>query len=135
MQDSMMLAAKDGQPVTMAMVGVVLIALLVFAAVAMIRSRRWRRLVPRVLAVVLGSALAVYAVARGVAEFWLVNFDNPASYQNDWGGPSLFGVFLVHSGPGLAVIIGGLVWLVRGRRGKQTGRVDETPVQRVSHER
>jgi hypothetical protein len=131
MNDNMMWAAKDGRPVSMAMVGVVLIALLVIAAVAMIRSRRWRRLAPRVLAVVLGSALAAYAVARGIAEFWLVDFDNPASYQNDWGGPSLFGVFLVHSGPGLAVIIGGLVWLLRRRRGKQTERVDETPAQRV----
>ncbi|GAB3896522.1 hypothetical protein GCM10029964_077990 [Kibdelosporangium lantanae] len=131
----MILAAANDSPtgpvLTMAVVGAALIALLLLSLVMMIVSRRWRRVVPRVLAVVLGGLLAVYAVGRGVTEFWVVDFGDPASYRTAWGGPSLLGVFAVHSGPGLAVIILGLVRLRRRRR---TVKAEKVSRQRVSAE-
>jgi hypothetical protein len=65
---------------------------------------------------VIGAVLAVYLVGRGVAELILINYGDPASYANDWGGPSLAGVLAVHSGPGLAIVAAGAWWWLRGRR-------------------
>lgn len=56
---------------------------------------------------VLGTVLGLYLIGRALAEpFVLLN--NPTSYSDDWGGPSLAGVLLVHCGPGVvsAVLIG-----------------------------
>jgi hypothetical protein len=61
------------------------------------------------------GVIALYAVVRGVAELFLIDYGKPASYRQDWGGPSLLGVLAVHAGPGLAVLLGTFVWL-RGRR-------------------
>jgi hypothetical protein len=72
----------------------------------------------------LGVAVATYAVGRGVAEFFIVNYSSPASYQNSWGGPSLAGVFAVHSGPGFAVLIAAAVWLWRRRRARAPAGAD-----------
>ena len=47
--------------------------------------------------VVLGSCL----IARAVAEPFVIDMTDPATYRNDWGGPSLPGVLAVHCGPGL----------------------------------
>jgi hypothetical protein len=63
----------------------------------------------------IGAVLAVYLVGRGVAELVLINYGDPASYANDWGGPSLAGVLAVHSGPGLAIVAAGAWWWLRGR--------------------
>ena len=63
----------------------------------------------------IGAVLAVYLVGRGVAELFLLHYGDPASYANDWGGPSLAGVLAVHSGPGLAIVAAGAWWWVRGR--------------------
>jgi hypothetical protein len=65
---------------------------------------------------VIGSVLAVYLVGRGVAELILIHYGDPASYANDWGGPSLAGVLAVHSGPGLLIVAAGTWWWLRGRR-------------------
>ncbi|MEV3858369.1 hypothetical protein AB0J38_29140 [Streptomyces sp. NPDC050095] len=54
------------------------------------------------LGVVLASVLGLYLIVRGIAEPFVVDWSDPASYRNDWGGPSLFGVLAVHMGPGLA---------------------------------
>jgi len=64
-----------------------------------------------------GAVLAVYLVGRGFAELILINYGDPASYANDWGGPSLAGVFAVHSGPAAAIIAATVWWAVRHRRG------------------
>jgi hypothetical protein len=60
--------------------------------------------------------LAIYLVARGIAEFFAVHYSDPASYRNDWGGPSLAGVFAVHTGPAVAIVAGTAVYLRRRRR-------------------
>jgi len=99
-------------------------AAMAFTVVVLISSPRWRGSVPRVVVVVLGGLLGSYLVVRGVAEFWIIDYADPASYRNDWGGPSLIGVFAVHSGPGLAVVVAGLVGLYRRRTRRATrGRV------------
>ncbi len=51
-------------------------------------------------------SLAAFLVGRGVAEFFIVHYGDPASYRNAWGGPSLAGVFAVHSGPAVAILLG-----------------------------
>jgi hypothetical protein len=91
----------------------VLVVIVVIVAVASIFSPRWRRVAPRATAWLIGGAAATYLVGRAAAEFWTVNYSDPASYQRSWGGPSLAGVFAVHSGPGLVVLIVAGGWLRR----------------------
>lgn len=62
------------------------------------------------------GVVALYAVVRGVAELFMIDYGDPASYRQDWGGPSLPGVLAVHTGPGLAVLAWAFVWLRRHRR-------------------
>jgi hypothetical protein len=101
----------------------VLLAFIVTLAMVAVASPRWRRRLPRLAGLSLGGVLAAYLVGRGIAEFFAVNYSSPASYRNDWGGPSLAGVFAVHSGPGLAVLAGAAACLVRRRhRGKVASR-------------
>ena len=69
----------------------------------------------RTLQVVAG-VIALYAVVRGVAELFQIDYGNPASNRQDWGGPSLAGVLAVHAGPGLAVLLGAFILLRRRRR-------------------
>jgi len=45
-----------------------------------------------------------------------VNLSDPASYRNDWGGPSLFGVLAVHCGPGIVAALWMVTALMRRRR-------------------
>jgi hypothetical protein len=119
-------AATTGQTVSAARPGVashvfayVLLAFIVFAVVAAIGSifsRRWRRIAVRAVVIPAGGLVALYMVGRAIAEFININYSDPASYRNDWGGPSLAGVFAVHAGPGVAVVIAAIVWLYRRRR-------------------
>ncbi len=68
----------------------------------------------------LSAVAALYLVGRGVAEFFVIDYANPASYQQSWGGPSLVGVFLVHSGPGAAIVCLGAAYAWRWRRSRQS---------------
>ncbi len=70
----------------------------------------------RTLGVGLAGLLSVYLIGRGIAEFLTVNYSDPASCRNDWGGPSLAGVFAVHSGPAVLVVVGWAICLRRRRR-------------------
>ena len=72
-----------------------------------------RRLIQRVCITTVGCVVGAYLVARAIAEFFLVNYNDPGSYRLDWGGPSLAGVFAVHSGPGVAVLIAAAVFTWR----------------------
>lgn len=71
----------------------------------------------------LGVALLVlvcaFFIVRAVAELFIVDFSDPGSYRNDWGGPTLLGVLAVHMLPGVAAAA--VLWRVfrdrdRGRR-------------------
>jgi hypothetical protein len=99
-----------------AFIVLLLFALAVTLTIAAVVSPRWRRRLPQLTALTAGGVLAAYLVARGIAEFFIVTYGDPASYRNDWGGPGLAGVFAVHSGPGLAVLIGAGTYLIRRHR-------------------
>jgi hypothetical protein len=72
----------------------------------------------RTLGIGLAGLLSVYLIGRGIAEFFTVNYSDPASYRDDWGGPSLAGVFAVHSGPAVLVVLGWTICLHRRRRAR-----------------
>ena len=86
---------------------------------------RWRRRLPKVIGLAAGGVLAAFLVGRGAAEFFIVHYSDPASYRNAWGGPSLAGVFAVHSGPAVAILLGAGGYLVRWHRARRgnSGRV------------
>jgi len=65
----------------------------------------------RKIAEVLGILLSIFLILRAIVELFTIDFGDPATYQDDWGGPSLAGVLLVHCGPGIvaAVLIGRLL--------------------------
>ena len=68
---------------------------------------------------VLGVLLAMYLVVRAVAEPFVIDVTDPATYRDDWGGPSLAGVLAVHVGPGLLAamfLYGEVVRRVTGRK-------------------
>ena len=103
-------------------VGTTVFVLIVVAVVALLASAaspRWRPTVFRALGLLVTSLVAIYLVGRGIAEFWVVDYSNPASFRHAWGGPSLAGVFAVHSGPAAAVLVASLVWLYRRRLRRQ----------------
>ncbi|CAL9407690.1 hypothetical protein SUDANB58_01578 [Streptomyces sp. enrichment culture] len=101
----------------------VFLALVVCSVVCVVspRSRRW---VLRVAAMLVGGLLAVYLVARGIAEFFILDYSDPESYAQDWGGPHLLGVLAVHSGPGLLVLGAAAAYLLR-RRAHQRAAVQQ----------
>jgi hypothetical protein len=61
--------------------------------------------------------VALFFVGRAVVELVTVDPSRPATYREDWGGPSWIGVLLVHAGPGLLVLALAALAL-RRRRGK-----------------
>lgn len=69
-------------------------------------------------ALLAGAVLAVYLVVRGIAELFVIDYGDPSSYKNDWGGPSLAGVLAVHSGPALLIIGALSVRMLRHRNSK-----------------
>jgi hypothetical protein len=67
-------------------------------------------------ATVLGVVLGLYLIGRAIVEPFTINPSDPATYRNDWGGPSLPGVLIVHCGPGILAAAWMLTALVRRRR-------------------
>jgi hypothetical protein len=80
------------------------------------RSSRRRYPLARTLGLGVAGLLTAYLVVRGVIEFFTINYSDPASYRDDWGGPSLAGVFVVHSGPAVLIVIATGSYLYRRRR-------------------
>ncbi|MDN3239076.1 hypothetical protein [Glycomyces tritici] len=70
------------------------------------------------LAFVIGG----FFIVRALIEPFVIDFGDPSSYENDWGGPSLIGVLLVHMGPGILVAVLFFYALRRSerRRGQDT---------------
>jgi len=62
-----------------------------------------------------GVVLGVYLILRAVVELFVIDYGDPASYRDDWGGPSLAGVLAVHCLPGIIAAVL-LVRAVRRRR-------------------
>ncbi|MGH4026332.1 MAG: hypothetical protein ACRDRV_17295 [Pseudonocardiaceae bacterium] len=76
----------------------------------------------RVILYLIGGVIGVYFVARAIAELFVIDAGDPATYASDWGGPSLLGVLAVHCGPGL-LALGIAVTLIRGRFGRRARRL------------
>jgi hypothetical protein len=73
----------------------------------------------RKAAVALGVALGLFLIIRAVAEPFVIDLSDPATYRNDWGGPSLFGVLLVHCGPGVVAAVAIAMTLFRRRSSRR----------------
>jgi hypothetical protein len=67
----------------------------------------------RKAASILGLALGLFFIVRAVAEPFVIDMSDPATYRNDWGGPSLVGVLLVHMGPGVIAAVAIAMLLIR----------------------
>ena len=74
----------------------------------------------RKAAVVVSLALGLYLIVRAVAEPFVIDMSDPATYRNDWGGPSLLGVLLVHCGPGVVAAIAIAMAMIRRRSASRT---------------
>jgi len=64
----------------------------------------------------IGIVLGLFFLVRAIAELVVIDFSDPATYRDDWGGPSLAGVLLVHCGLGLLVVALGAVHVVRRQK-------------------
>ncbi|MFC6015361.1 hypothetical protein ACFP2T_04005 [Plantactinospora solaniradicis] len=75
---------------------------------------------------VVGILFGLYLIVRAVAEPFVIDMTDPATYRQDWGGPSLAGVLLVHCGPGVvsAVLIGLALRSWRRRRAAAAGQAE-----------
>jgi hypothetical protein len=69
----------------------------------------------------IGIVLGLFFLVRAIAELVVIDFSDPATYRDDWGGPSLVGVLLVHCGPGLLVVALMVVFVRRSRRRRRLG--------------
>ena len=74
-------------------------------------------------AAAVGLVLGLYLIVRAVAEPFVIDLSDPATYRNDWGGPSLLGVLLVHCGPGL-VAAAAIAAALRRRRASRRAQPD-----------
>ena len=70
----------------------------------------------RVVAV-LGAVLGIFLIVRAITELFVIDMSDPATYRDDWGGPTLVGVLAVHMLPGL-VAAAVFVWAVVRRRSR-----------------
>ena len=68
-------------------------------------------------ATVFGVILGLYLIGRAIVEPFAIHASDPATYRDDWGGPSLLGVLAVHCGPGIVAAGWMVTALVRRRRG------------------
>ncbi len=58
----------------------------------------------------LGVIIAAFFIVRAIVELFAIDFSDPSSYADDWGGPSLAGVLLAHCGLGIVAAIALLLW-------------------------
>jgi hypothetical protein len=70
----------------------------------------------RKVAFVAGLVLATFLVVRAVVELVTFHYSDPSSYRHDWGGPSMVGVLLVHSLPGVLAAAAVVLVVRRSRR-------------------
>ena len=67
----------------------------------------------RRVGIVLGLVFGAFFIVRAVVELLTIDYSDPSSYAEDWGGPSLAGVLLVHCGLGLVSAIAIVVFARR----------------------
>ena len=59
--------------------------------------------------------LGAFFIIRAIVELLTLDYSDPTSYANDWGGPSLAGVILVHCGLGVIAAVVLVIWWRRRR--------------------
>ena len=59
----------------------------------------------RRIGIALALVVGAFFIVRAVVELLTIDYSNPSSYADDWGGPSLAGVLLVHVGPGILALL------------------------------
>jgi hypothetical protein len=69
----------------------------------------------KVVGIAFAYAIGVYFVVRAVVEVVTIDYGDAASYEKDWGGPSLLGVLAVHCLPGV-IALGLMLWGARRLR-------------------
>ena len=63
-----------------------------YSAASVIADRSVGEVQMRKALLVFGTVLGVYLIARAIAEPFVIDVSDPASYRKDWGGPGLAGV-------------------------------------------
>lgn len=71
---------------------------------------------------VAGLIVGMYLIVRAIVEPFVIDIDDPATYRNDWGGPSLAGVLAVHCVPGLVATVIIITAAVRHRQSRHIRR-------------
>lgn len=75
-----------------------------------------------------GSLLGLFLIARAISWPLSVDVNDPATYVDDWGGPTLIGTVAVHCGPGLACALILVTAVIRGRmKARRSSAVDPAP--------
>lgn len=69
----------------------------------------------RVVGIVCAYLVGAYLVVRAIIELVTIDYGDIASYEKDWGGPSLVGVLAVHCLPGVVALVL-MIWGARRRR-------------------
>lgn len=66
----------------------------------------------RKIVIALGLIVGIFFIVRAVVELLTIDYSDASSYADDWGGPSLAGVLVVHCGLGMiaAIWIGVYAW-------------------------
>jgi hypothetical protein len=73
-----------------------------------------------------GIFVGLYLMVRAVAEPFVIDITDPATYRNDWGGPHLAGVLAVHCGPGIVAAVLLVLALIRRRRSRPVTRAQRS---------
>lgn len=74
----------------------------------------------------LTGVIALYAVVRGIAELFLIDYPRSLLVPRGLGRPVAAGGAAVHAGPGLALLASGFVWLRRHRRHVRPGTLSRS---------
>jgi hypothetical protein len=82
----------------------------------------------RKFARIAGVVVGLYLVVRAIAEPFLIDMSDPVTYRDDWGGPSLLGVLLVHCGLGILAGVVLVTAYLRRRAAPRRPSDAETPI-------
>ena len=69
----------------------------------------------KTIGVVFAYLVGTYFVVRAIVEVVTIDYGDAASYEDDWGGPSLVGVLAVHCLPGV-IALALMIWGARRLR-------------------
>ncbi|MZD07343.1 hypothetical protein GTW43_19985 [Streptomyces sp. SID5785] len=77
--------------------------------------------------------VGTFFICRALVEPFLIDYSDPSSYANDWGGPHLLGVLAVHCLPG--VLAAWLMFRAARRHPSRVTRARDTAPERAAGQR